>query len=253
MSTASTKSYLSVVIPAYNEAQNFKSGSLDPVVDFLRKQKYSWEVILVNDGSTDNTQELLQEFCQNHRYFKLLNIGHGGKSAAVTAGMLAAAGQIVLFTDFDQSTPISQVEKFLVRHESGADVVIGNRSRTKRDTWVRKIRSLAFVTLVQIVALPGIKDTQCGFKSFTRGSAQKIFKNLQISKPGRKISGGYMGAFDVEVLFLARKYGYRIDQVEVEWIKFVSNRLNIWREPLQMAIDTIKVRLYDILGRYHEK
>jgi len=252
MPTTSTKPYLSIVIPAYNESATFRLGALNPVVEYLKKQKYSWEIILVNDGSTDKTRELLQEFCRKSAGLRLVNIEHGGKSAAVTAGVLTASGRIVLFTDFDQSTPLNQVEKFLARHRDGADVVIGNRAKTKKDTLVRKIRSWAFVTLVQIVALPGIMDTQCGFKSFTRNSAQKIFKNLIISKSVGKITGGYMGAFDVEVLFLARKYGYRIDQVEVEWIKFVSDRLNIWREPLQMAIDTIRVRLYDILGKYHE-
>lgn len=253
MPTTSTKPYLSVVIPAYNEAANFRAGVLDPVVSYLGKQKYSWEVLLVDDGSTDNTNKLLTALCKKNKGFKLMRISHGGKSAAVTAGMLSARGEIILFTDFDQSTPISEVEKFLKAHNQGSDVVIGNRTKTEKDTLIRKIRSWIFVTLVQIVALPGIKDTQCGFKSFTSKSAKRIFSNLQVCRPTGIITGGYMGAFDVEVLFLARKFGYKIAQTPIGWIKFISNRLNIWKEPLMMVRDTLKVRLYDILNKYGQR
>lgn len=240
------KPYLSVVIPAYNEATNFKAGVIDEPIKYLKSQKYSWELIFVDDGSTDETFKLLSGL----KEAKLIRITHGGKAAAVTAGVLASTGQIIIFTDFDQSTPLSQVERFIASHKIGSDVCIGIRTKTQNDTVIRKIRSWAFVSLVQLIALPGIKDSQCGFKSFTNDAARKIFSSLKISLSNRKISGGYMGAFDVEVLFLARKFGYKIDQIPVRWIKFVSDRLNIWKEPLQMVIDTIKVRLWDILGKY---
>lgn len=248
---AKNEVFLSVVIPAYNETANFKSGMLEPVAEFLSRQKYAGEVLLVDDGSTDATNQLLTQFSQQHQGFKLIRIEHGGKAAAVTAGMLAATGQIILFTDFDQSTPISEVSKFIDHHQNGADVVISYRA-IRRDTLIARIRGWVFVALVQTVALPGIKDSQCGFKSFTSPAAQRIFSSLIVSRPGEKVSGGYMGAFDVEALFLARKYGYRIDQVPVEWIRYVSNRLNIWREPLLMLRDVLKVRLYDILGKYEK-
>ncbi|MDO8488372.1 MAG: glycosyltransferase [bacterium] len=243
--------FLSVVIPAYNEAENFKAGILTPVAEYLASQKYSWEVILVDDGSTDTIAKLLAEYCNQHAGFKLLRIDHGGKAAAVTAGVLAAAGEIILFTDFDQSTPLAEVGKFIDHHQLGADVVISYRIG-RRDTLVAKMRGWAFVTLVQLVALPGILDSQCGFKSFKQDAARKIFSNLKATKSGEKIRGGYMGAFDVEALFLARKLGYRIDQVPVEWVRYVSNRLNIWTEPIKMVRDTFKVRLYDILGKYEQ-
>lgn len=241
---------LSVVIPAYNESANFHAGVLNEPLKFLKSQKYSWELIFVNDGSTDDTYNLLSALARKDKHIAVMTISHGGKAAAVTAGMLAARGKYILFADFDQSTPLHQVEKFLAAHRGGADIVIGTRHQTQKDTWVRKVRSFIFVTLVQVVALPGIRDSQCGFKSFTQISTQKIFKRLQVSRPTGKVSGGYMGAFDVEVLFLARKLGYRIDQVPVAWIKYASDRLNIWKEPLLMAADTIKVRLWDILGKY---
>lgn len=243
------KPYLSVVIPAYNEAANFRNRVLDEPLEYLKKQKYSWELVFVDDGSTDDTHKLLKNLCSLNNRVNLIKIPHGGKAAAVIAGVLAAKGKYILLTDFDQSTPIDQVEKFLEAHQNGADIVTGTRVKTERDTLVRKIRSWAFVTLVQIVALPGIKDSQCGFKSFTNVAAQKIFKNLKIY-PLKNVVGGFMGAWEVEVFFLARKYGFRIDQLPVRWIKIPSEKLNIWKEPLQMAIDTFKIRIYDILGRY---
>lgn len=244
--------FLSVVIPAYNEAENFRVGLLAPAVDYLFKQKYSREVIFVDDGSTDDTKKLLAEFCKKHSGYKVITISHGGKAAAVTAGMLAALGEIVLFTDFDQSTPLNQVASFLLAHKRGADVAIGWRGvkeETKDDTIFRKIRSFVFVWLVQIVLLPGIKDSQCGFKSFRKEFIKPIFSNLKVTNTG-KVSGGYMGAFDVEALFLAKKLGAKIEQVPVSWVKIVSTRLNFWKEPLQMAIDVFKVRLFDLLGKY---
>lgn len=242
--------YLSVVIPAYNEADNFKSGVLNAPLKYLQNQKYSWELLCVDDGSTDDTLKLLQNFARKDKRIKVISIPHGGKARPVTAGILAASGEIVLFTDFDQSTPLPQVAKFISAHRSGADVVIGVRSQTEKDSWVRKMRSWVFLTLVQTVALPGIRDSQCGFKSFTRPAAQKVFSRLAVSLPEGRITGGYMGAFDVEVLFLARKFGFKIAQLPVDWIKYPSNRLNVWKEPLKMALDTSKIRLWDILGKY---
>lgn len=247
-----SRPFLSVVIPAYNEAENFKAGVLQPVVEYLKKQKYLWEMVFVDDGSTDDTHRLLGDFCRDRKNCRMIQIEHGGKAAAVTAGMMAASGQIILFTDFDQSTPTSEVSKLITRHQQGADVVIGIRAKTQNDTWVRKVRSWVFVKLVNIIALPEIRDSQCGFKSFTNGAAQQIFSSLQVSLPKGQINGGYMGAFDVEVLFLAKKFGCRIDQVPVNWIKVFSDKLNIWREPFMMAIDTFKVRIYDILGKYEK-
>lgn len=247
---------LSVVIPAYNEVINYNSGVLSIAFKFLDYQKYTWEVIFVDDGSTDQTKALLSEFCHARTNTSLISIPHGGKASAVTRGILQAKGKYILFTDFDQSTPLNQFSKFLGQHELGSDVVIGVRgdgAMTKSDTLVRKIRSRIFSLLVQLVALPGILDSQCGFKSFTNDCAKKVFSRLQVSLPKNVVTGGYMGAFDVEVLYLCRKYNYKITQVPVDWIKIPSEKLNIWKEPLQMAIDTFKVRYYDLVGKYVKK
>jgi dolichyl-phosphate beta-glucosyltransferase len=247
-----TKPKLSIVIPTYNESGNFRNGVLAPLLEFIKKQSFLWEIIFVNDGSTDDTPKLLKDFIKPYSNIKILNISHGGKSAAVTAGVLNATGQYILFTDFDQSTPIKFALPFLNAHKNGADIVIGVRggsSSYKSDSLMSKIRSKIFLILVQTIAIPGIKDSQCGFKSFTNDSARKIFSSLKVCKQN-KVSGGYMGAFDVEVLFLARKYGYNISQQPVDWVRVPSNHLNVLKEPIMMVRDTIKVRLYDILGKY---
>jgi glycosyltransferase involved in cell wall biosynthesis len=253
MPTTSNPPRLSVVIPAYNESALLSAGVLNPVVDFLRQEKLSFEIVLVDDGSTDNTLALLHNFAKHQSGVRTLSIPHGGKAAAVMAGMMAARGRYILFTDMDQSTPISHVKQFLHLHDQGYQVVIATRgggAQTKHDTLIRKIRSQAFVTLVQLVALPGIVDSQCGFKSFEHQSARKIFSSLKVCRPQGVITGGYMGAFDVEVLFLARKFGYRIAQSPVNWIKIPSTRLNIWREPIKMLFDVLRIRLTDIQGKY---
>lgn len=251
MTTTSSPVYLSVVIPAYNESVNFKSGVLEQVLVFLNNQTYHWELIFVDDGSTDDTYSLLSGFVKKHSGSTLHRITHSGKAAAVIVGVAKAAGKVILFTDFDQSTPLSEVNKFIKAHEQGADVVIAHRSNTHKDTFIRKIRSWAYSTLVQLVALPQISDSQCGFKSFTNSTAKKIFPRLTIGLPKGSITGGYMGAFDVEVLFIAQKLKLKIVQLPVEWTKYQSDRLNIWRDPWLMLIDTFKVRIYDILGKYN--
>jgi len=271
-----------VVIPAYNESQNFRDGLLGPPVDYLQKAKFSYEVILVNDGSTDDTKELLESFVRKMvrlgRNFKLLTIKHGGKAMAVTAGMLEAKGDFVLFTDFDQSTggkamavtagmleakgdyvlftdfdqstPLYQVERFLEEHKNGADIVIGDRDVLKMNNkLLRRFRSWVFLMLVQTVLLPGIRDSQCGFKSFSNSYAKKIFNNLSVSRTG-KVTGGYMGAFDVEVLFLGLKLGAKTEQVTVVWDKVEGKRLNPVMEPLKMIRDVFKVRIFDLIGKY---
>ncbi|MBI4099499.1 glycosyltransferase [Candidatus Microgenomates bacterium] len=246
------KPRLSVVIPAYNEASNFRSGVLKPVVDFLSQQKFSWEVLFVNDGSTDDTKKLLTSFCRSHRGYKLITISHGGKVAAVSAGMLSAEGEIVLFTDFDQSTPLFQATNFLAAHQKGYDVVIGDRGvTTMKNNAFRRFRSWVLVTIVQIILVPGIRDSQCGFKSFKNSVAKRIFNNLQVTNVG-KVVGGYMGAWDAEALFLANKFGYKITQVPVEWVKVEGQRLNPVTEPIKMLRDIFKVRFFDLLGRYQK-
>jgi dolichyl-phosphate beta-glucosyltransferase len=235
--------YLSVVIPIYNLGSNYKDSALDNVENYLSKQKYSWEVILVNDGSEDDTKEVLDSDIKTRRNFKLISIAHGGKAAAVSAGVMLAAGQIILFTDFDQSTPIEEFTKFKTEFDSGADIVIAERVREKKqDKFISKARSKAFNILVQLIVLPGIEDSQCGFKAFKGEVGKYLFSNLQVTKP-KKVNGPYMGAFDVELLYLGGLKRYKIKSVEVKWIREDSNNLK-WSEPIKMLVEVLKIRLY---------
>ena len=173
--------FLSIIIPAYNEEKNLKNKVLDEVWDYLKKQKYPWEVLIVNDGSTDKTVELVEEFIRKGRGgFKLLKEKHRGKGGTVIAGMLQAKGDYALFTDMDQATPISEVEKFLPKFKEGCDVVIASRSGREGAPFVRKLMAYGFMFLRTLILRLPYKDTQCGFKAFKIDSARKIFKRLKI-------------------------------------------------------------------------
>lgn len=231
---------LSVVIPAYNEAENFKRGVLDQVYTYLRKQRYNWEIVLVNDGSTDQTWKCLRRFAHRSPRIKIIDVAHSGKVGAVSAGVMASKGEIILFTDFDQSTPITQVSKVLKEFSRGAHLVIGNRKSPERSL-LGLLRSKTFSLLVQLIVLPGISDTQCGFKAFQNNIAKELFSALEVTRHTQK--GGYMGAFDVELLFLARQRGYQIKPIPVCWREIKSDKLS-FSEPFKMLRDVIRVRLY---------
>lgn len=239
--------YLSVIIPAYNESENFDKGLLNKVSNFLRQQNFKHEVILVNDGSSDDTLLKLNKFSKKNTGFKVLDIPHGGKLAAVSAGVKQAKGEIVLFTDFDQSTPIENSLSFLDEFKKGADVVIAWRKNIKEWSFFQKLRSNIFNILVQLIILPGIKDSQCGFKAFKNAVAKQLFNSLVITQ--RTERGGYMGAFDAEILYLARKKGLTIKSVPVSWHYMPSKKLGLM-EPIKMLMDIIKVRVEGFNGGY---
>lgn len=214
----SPKIFLSVVITMYNEKENLERGVLDEVARFLRKQKYSWEVIINDDGSTDNSRELVEKFVKKHPRFKLLKSPHAGKPFGLRTGMKVAKGEIVLFTDMDQSTPINQVAKLLPHFKEGCDVVIGSRGIERKDfPWYRQLMAWGFRTGRGLFLLRGIVDTQCGFKAFKAGIVKKLFSQLQVFKESKKATGWRVGAFDVELLFLAQKRGYKIAEVPIAW------------------------------------
>jgi len=245
--------YLSIVVPAYNEERNFKRGVLDEIANFLNRQHFSWEVLLVNDGSTDNTPRLLSQFVRNNRGFRQVNIPHGGKFKTISKGVAEAKGEYILFCDFDQSTPISEVNKFLPYFKNRVGVIIGSRvgkgSERVGDPFFRYFRSRVLNFIIQLVLFRGIEDTQCGFKAFKKNVAIKLFKNLKVT-PLAKPKGGFMGPFDIELLFLAHKFGYKIISVPVIWHYFPSHRLSTLAEPLKFILDILRIRLYDWLGKY---
>lgn len=244
---------LSVVIPAYNEETNIRLGALDKVSRYLEKQLYGWEVVLVNDGSTDETKSLLQDFCRQSPGFRVLDNPHLGKAGTVISGMLASRGEIVLFSDLDQATPINQVEKVIPWFDKGYDVVIGSRSGKRQGAPLfRLIMARGFMFLRGVfLGLNGIVDTQCGFKAFRFSVAQNIFGSLKLYGSARVVTGSMVTAgFDLEVLYLAKIWGYKIKEVPVEWHYVDTRRVNPLFDSWQGFMDIIKIKWKALRGEY---
>ena len=246
--------YLSIIIPSYNERRNLDRGVLDTVVGYLKKQKYTWEVILSDDGSTDGTTAALKEFADKHNHVRLIENMHAGKAPTVKSGMLQATGSWRLFTDFDQSTPLSEVEKLLDFTKNGYEVVIGSReiegALRDKEPFHRHIMGKVFNMVVQIFAVPGIRDTQCGFKLFSGESTQKLFNKLVIYGGQEQRKDAFTGAFDVELLYLAYKNGYKIKEVPIHWAYNESIRVSPLKDSVRMFRDIVRIRIASILGRY---
>ncbi|MBN2392744.1 MAG: glycosyltransferase [Anaerolineae bacterium] len=210
--------YLSVIIPCYNEAKNLEAGVLDEVNDYLTQQTYTWEVVIVNDEATDNSRALIEHFIADKPRFELIDIPHGGKPAAVWAGIQHARGEVVLFTDMDQSTPIMELGNLLPWYPQGYEVVIGSRGYTREGfSLIRKTGSVVFRAVRQLFLLRDISDTQCGFKLCTREAALRAFPHLQFFQQAERPTGWKVTAYDVELLYLWEKCGYRIKEVTVTW------------------------------------
>ncbi len=247
------KPYLSVVIPAYNEETNIRLGALDKVSRYMESRDYRWEVILVDDGSSDNTPKLLEDYAAASRGFRLIHNPHQGKAATVITGSLAAAGDIILFTDLDQATPLAEVEKLIPWFAKGFDVVIGSRnSRREGAPLTRIAMARGFMMLRSVIlGLHGISDTQCGFKAFRRDVARDIFSRLQLYGQSHTVAGSMVTAgFDIEVLFLAKKLGYAIQEVPVEWHYVETRRVNPLKDSWQGLMDIAKIRMNAWKGIY---
>ena len=245
--------YLSIVIPSYNEMANLRKGVLDKVEHFLGKQKYNWELIIVDDGSEDGSIEFTEKFIKDNSNFKLIRNSHLGKAGAVTFGVLSAKGENVLFMDMDQATPIEEIDK-LLPFINDYDIVIGSRgSKRKGDPWTRLLMARGMMILRSlIVGVRGISDTQCGFKLFKKGVSDQLFLKLKNFHNGYKeITGSSVKAgFDVELLFLAEKLGYQIKEVPVEWLYVESRRVNPMRDSIEAVEDLLTIKLNDLAGKY---
>lgn len=242
---------LSVVIPAYNEAVNLKKGVLDKVEEYLESLGISYEVIVVDDGSSDNSLELIKKYITNNNNFRLIQNKHGGKAMAVMTGMLEGRGGIILFTDMDQATPINQLEKFLPKFDSGYDLVIGSRQGRKGAPLVRKLAAWGFAVLRNIILGLPFSDTQCGFKAFKREAVEKIIPKIKHEWGTLHFKGGAVNAgFDVELLYLGKKYGFKIAEVEVEWNYVDTERVQVIKDAAAAIYDMLRIRINDLRGKY---
>ena len=248
------KIFLSVVIPSYNERANLQKGVLDKVEHYLSKQKYSWEVIVVDDGSTDGSREFIEKFVKENPKFKLVKNNHTGKAGAVTKGVLSSNAEFILFTDMDQATPIEEIEKVLPYFDKGYDVVIGSRnSKRKGAPWTRLVMARGMMALRTIlVGISGISDTQCGFKMIKNEVAKKLFRKISnINNGFGEISGSKVSAgFDVELLYLAQKMGFRIKEVPVDWLYVETRRVSPLKDSIDGLFDLFKIKMNSIKGTY---
>ena len=237
--------YLSIVIPAYNEEKRI-GGTLGNIINYLNKKDYKSEIIVVVDGSTDSTMNVIKKFGRKNARIKTIeNKITRGKGYSVKKGMLETRGKFVLFTDADLSTPISEFEKLIHWLEKGYDVAIGSRSLGDsqveiRQPFVRESMGKIFNKIMSLLVYTGFKDTQCGFKCFRRQVINKIF-NRQIIK-------GF--AFDVEIILIAKIHGFRVKEVPVRWLNSPHSKVSIIRDPLVMFCDLLRIKFYDLMKKY---
>jgi dolichyl-phosphate beta-glucosyltransferase len=244
---------ISIVIPAYNEETNIRLGTLDKVLLYLSKQKFSWEVVLVDDGSDDATPKLLDQFARANPGFRVIHNPHQGKAATVMTGMLSALGGVILFTDLDQATPLSELENLLPFFSEGYDIVIGSRNTNRQGApFLRVVMARGFMMLRSVIlGLKGITDTQCGFKAFRKEVSQKVFSKLRLYGNMHSVSGSMVSAgFDIEVLYLARRMGFKIKEVPVDWHYVETRRVNPVKDSWQGFIDIINIKMNDMKGKY---
>lgn len=244
---------VSIIIPNYNERANIIAGVLGEVNQYLKKAKFTYEVIISDDGSTDGSLELVEKEVRLYRNFRTIKNLHGGKAAAILSGIRSSKGEIVLFTDMDQSTPLKEIEKLMPYYDQGFDLVFGSRGKARQNFPItRQLASFLFRVFRQTLLLREVSDTQCGFKSFRSPVAKKLFPKLSIFKQVAS-SGWTVSAFDVELLFLAEKAGYKLKEVDVEWSdqdKSTSKDRKFINESLDMLKQILTVKFNDIRGLY---
>ena len=238
----------SIIIPAYNERARIGS-TLEQVLEHLREQKWSAEIVVVNDGSRDDTANFVGQFAAEHPQVRLIeNPGNQGKGYAVRNGMLNARGKVLLFTDADLSSPITEATKLFAAMEKGADVAIGSRwldpsLQFQRQSLKRQIMSRTFNLFTRAVLTFPYHDTQCGFKAFTREAAQKIFPLQRITRWG----------FDAEIIYLAHHMKLKVAEVPVTWGHDERSKIHPWRDGFYMGLDTLKIRWNAMTGAYSKK
>ncbi len=235
--------FLSIIIPAYNEEKRIL-GTLEQVIAFLSQQNYSYEVLVVENGSSDRTLAITQEIGRQYPFVRALHEDGRGKGLAVRRGMLEARGNYRFICDADLSMPIGEVNRFLPPAMLGVDIAIASREAPGavryNEPQYRHLTGRLFNLVVNVLALPGLRDTQCGFKCFRGKVAEEIFP-LQTTR-------GW--SFDVEVLFIARQRGYRIVEVPIPWYYSAESKVRIFRDLKQVVSDLLKIRWNAWRGKY---
>jgi dolichyl-phosphate beta-glucosyltransferase len=237
------KPFLSIVVPAYNEETRLP-GSLQAIVDFVAHKTYAVEVLVVDNNSCDRTGQIIEEFAEKFSFVRGIVERTQGKGAAVRSGMLAARGEYRFICDADLSMPIEEVDKFLPPHLEGYDIAIASREAPGavryEEPWYRHLMGRVFNTIVRLFAVHGLQDTQCGFKMFRAEVAESLF-------PLQTMNGW---SFDVEILYAARRWGYTIVEVPINWYYKNNTRIHPIRDSLDMFAEVFKIRRNGQRGLY---
>lgn len=235
--------YLSIIFPAHNEEKRLP-GTLEKTLAFLHSQSYPAEVVIVENGSSDRTLEIAQDFANRDALVTVFCEQRKGKGLAVQRGMLAAHGEYRIFCDVDLSMPIDQVNRFIPPALDGVDVAIASREAPGAVRYgepkYRHFVGRGFNMLVRSLALPGLGDSQCGFKCFHAPVVNEIF-------PLQTLMGW---SFDVELLFIARRRGYRIAEIGIPWYYNNDSKIRVFIDSLQMGLDLLTIRRNAIRGDY---
>jgi dolichyl-phosphate beta-glucosyltransferase len=235
----------SIVIPAYNEAQRI-GATLERALTYSAERGWDVEILVVNDGSTDATAEMVRDLARKNPALRLLeNPGNRGKGYSVRNGMLHAQGEVLLFSDADFSSPIEEAEKLFAAIAAGADIAIGSRwlrteLQTRKQPIYRQLYGRLFNLALRLVLGLNFKDTQCGFKAFSRRAANEIFPLQNVERWG----------FDPELLYLAKKFDLKTVEVPVTWAHRDGTRLSPLRDGLQMLVEMFKIRWNSWSGKY---
>lgn len=235
--------FLSIIIPAYNEEKRLPQ-TLEQVCSFVSAQPYPVEILVVENGSHDRTAEIAAEFAARCSYLRVLHSSPRGKGWAVRTGVLAATGEFRFICDADFSMPVAEISRFLPPAVTDAPIVIASREgpgavRYNEPNY-RHLIGRVFNGMVKVFALPGLQDSQCGFKCFRADIAEKLFAMQTI--PGF--------SFDVEILFIARKWGIPIRELGIPWYFNPESKVRFWRDSWRMALDLFKIRWNSLRGRY---
>ena len=235
----------SIILPAFNEAARIGPG-LEKALAYVRQQGWAVEIIVVNDGSRDETAKVVRGYMAQAPELRLIeNPGNHGKGYSVRNGVLHARGQVILFSDADFSSPVEEASKLIAALDEGADVAFGSRwllaeTQTKRQSLLRQFVGRAYNLLMRVTLGLPYKDTQCGFKAFTRQAAEIIFTRQQIEGWG----------FDPEILFIARKFKLKLTEVAVEWANDDRSKINPIVDGVKMFFELLRIRWNDLTGRY---
>jgi len=235
--------YLSIVIPAYNEEHRLPT-TLNEICQFLEKQSFSAEVLVVENGSQDHTFQIADEYTRGHPEFRAIHEDMRGKGRAIKRGMLEAAGQFRFMCDADLSMPVEEIIRFLPPLITDIDIAIGSREAPGavryHEPIYRHLGGRMINLIIRLLALPGLQDTQCGFKCLRADAAEDLFGNLTLDGL----------SFDIELLYVARKRGYRIVEVPIPWYFSAESKVRLFHDTLQMVLDIMTIRLNDRRGLY---